>query len=159
MNELKDYLFGELTGEEKRRVEERLAADADYRLEFERLQLTQTALLAAPEPELPRRIAFVSDPVFEKPTFWQRLLAPAWAYACAAMLSCAILAHGYLSRDAAAGLDEVAVNARIEKAVAAVRNESEKRHEHMVKAMEETVRYMQERTLRVERAGYVEARQ
>lgn len=158
MNELKDYLWGELRGEEKLRVEERLAADADYRLEYERLQLTQTALLAAPEPEMPRRIAFVSDPVFEKPSFWQRLLAPSWAYACAAMLSAAILAHGWMGRSSA-GLDEVAINARIEKAVTAVRTDSEKRHAQMVQAMEETLTYWQKRTLRIERAGYEEARQ
>ena len=160
MNELKDYLLGELRDEEKRRVEERLAADAEYRLEFERLQLTQTALLAAPEPEMPRRIAFVSDPVFEKPSLWQRLFAsPMAAYGCAAMLSCAILAHGWVGRSAAAGLDETAVNARIEKAVAEVRVDTEKRHTQMMLAMEETLTFMQKRTMRVERAGYVEARQ
>ena len=160
MNELKDYLLGELRDEEKRRVEERLAADAEYRLEFERLQLTQTALLAAPEPEMPRRIAFVSDPVFEKPSLWQRLFAsPMAAYGCAAMLSCAILAHGWMGRSAAAGLDETAVNARIEKAGAEVRADSEKRHTQMMLAVEETFKYMRKQSLRVERTGYQEARQ
>jgi anti-sigma factor RsiW len=159
MNELKDYLLGELTPAEKRAVEERLAADAAYRLEYERLSLTQNALLAVPEPEMPRRIAFVSDPVFEnKPTFWQRLVGPAWAYGCAAMLSAAILAHGFLSGGGAPA-GEAALQARIDKAVAEVRAENDRRHEQMVVAVEKTFDYMRKESLRVERASYEEGRQ
>lgn len=155
MNELKDYLLGELSAAERSAVEERLAADDGYRLEYERLAMTRTALLAAPEPEMPRRIAFVSDPVFA-PSFWQRLFAPAWAYGCAAMLCCAILAHGYLGRGTA--LDDAAVNARIERAVAAVRGENDRRHEQMVVAVEKTFDYMRRESVRVERASYEEGR-
>jgi len=158
VNELKDYLLGELTPDEKRRVEERLATDAEYRLEYERLQLTQTALLAAPGLEMPRRIAFVSDPVFEKPSqpsFWQRLFAPTWAYGCAAMLSVAILGHGWLARTSS--VDESLVNARIEKAVASVRAEQEQRHAQFVQATEDAFKYLRERSMRVERASYVTA--
>lgn len=163
MNELKDYLLGELTPAERRQVEERLAQDADYRLEYERLSLTQNALLAVPEPEMPRRIAFVSDPVFEnKPTFWQRLFAPTWAYGCAAMLSCAIVGHGWLARSNG-GLDEATVNARIEKAVgqavAEVRQDSERKHAQVVHAVEQTFEYMRKQSMRVERASYEEGRQ
>lgn len=156
MNELKDYLLGELSASERRQVEDRLAADAEYRLEYERLALTQQSLLAAPEPEMPRRIAFVSDPVFDRqPSFWQRLFAPAWAYGCAALLSCAILAHGYLGREAA---DESVIQARIDKAVAQVRAENEKRYEQMVVAVEKTFEYQRRESLRLERASYEEGK-
>jgi len=168
MNELKDYLLGELGPAEARAVEERLAADPEYRLEYERLALTQNALLAVGEPEMPRRIAFVSDPVFAEPgfaeprlraqpSFWQRLFAPAWAYGCAAMLAGAILAHGWLARPAGA-LDEAAVNARIAEAVAQVRADSDRRHEQMVVAVEKTFEYMRRESVRVERASYEEGR-
>jgi anti-sigma factor RsiW len=156
MNELKDYLLGELNETERRAVEERLAADSSYRLEYERLTMTPQALLAVPEPEMPRRIAFVSDPVFERrPSLWQRLMGPAWAYGCAAMLSCAILAHGFLARSAA---DESAIQARIDKAVASVRLENEKRYEQMVVAVEKTFEYQRRESLRPVRASYEEGR-
>jgi hypothetical protein len=48
---------------------------------------------------VPRRISFVSDPVFE-PSWWQRFLStgPKLGFASAAMLSMAILAHGVVTR-------------------------------------------------------------
>jgi hypothetical protein len=156
MNELKDYLLDELTPDEKRRVEERLAADGEYRQEFERLRMTQTALLAAPGPEMPRRIAFVSDPVFEsKPSFWSRLFAPTWAYGCAALLSVAILGHGWISSRGSS--DEAMINARIDKAVAEIRAEQDRRHAQFVRSAEDAFQYLRERSLRVERASYVTA--
>lgn len=58
-----------------------------------RAAATIAALRALPYEEPPRRIAFVSDKVFE-PTWWQRLwAAPKWGFASAALLSGAILFH------------------------------------------------------------------
>lgn len=65
--------------------------------EQERLQFTLNALRAVPDQEIPRRISFVSDKVFE-PKWWQRF--PVWGMASAAMLSLAVLTHGYLMRPA-----------------------------------------------------------
>ncbi|MBN8733293.1 MAG: hypothetical protein J0L64_22350 [Acidobacteria bacterium] len=58
-----------------------------------RAAATIAALRALPYEEPPRRIAFVSDKVFE-PTWWQRLwAAPKWGFASAALLSGAIFFH------------------------------------------------------------------
>jgi len=62
-------------------------------LQDERAAATVAALRSLPYEEPPRRIAFVSDKVFE-PTWWQRFWAvPKWGFASAAMLSGAILFH------------------------------------------------------------------
>ena len=93
-DDLKDLFFGEIDARERKRVEEHLAACIACQAEYDRLQLTQTALLSVPEEELPRRIAFVSDKVFE-PRWYQKLWnsGPKLGFAAAAMLSCAILVH------------------------------------------------------------------
>ncbi len=92
---LKDYVFGELDAAGRREVEAAVAADAGLREELARLQVTQSAMFALREEELPRRIAFVSDKVFE-PTWWQVWLnsGPRMAFASAALLAGAIVFHG-----------------------------------------------------------------
>ncbi|MDX2179627.1 MAG: hypothetical protein SFV18_08555 [Bryobacteraceae bacterium] len=65
----------------------------------ERLAATLTALRSLPDEEIPRRIAFVSDKVFE-PKWWQRF--PAWSFASAMLLAGAIVVHGYAQRPPAA---------------------------------------------------------
>jgi hypothetical protein len=71
------------------------------REELERLRLTQAALFSLEEEEVPRRIAFVSDKVFE-PRWWQRIWhsAPVMGLASACILSAAIVAHGLVDRTA-----------------------------------------------------------
>jgi anti-sigma factor RsiW len=92
---LKDYVFGELSVAERRAVEASLASDAALRDELARLQLTQSALFSLREEEMPRRIAFVSDKVFE-PRWWQVWLnsGPRLGFASAALLAGAIVFHG-----------------------------------------------------------------
>jgi hypothetical protein len=48
---------------------------------------------------MPRRIAFVSDPVFQ-PSWWQRFWAstPQLGFASAALLAAAITTHGFVSK-------------------------------------------------------------
>src|SRR5260370_2036268 len=64
--------------------------------EMERLRVTHAALLTLKEEEIPQRIAFVSDKIFE-PRWWQRIWrsAPALGFASAALLAAAILVHAY----------------------------------------------------------------
>jgi len=92
---LKDYVFGELDAAGRRAVEAAVAADAALREELARLQLTQSALFSLRDEELPRRIAFVSDKVFE-PKWWQVWLnsGPRLGFASAALLAGAIVFHG-----------------------------------------------------------------
>jgi len=114
----------------------------------ERVAATVAALRAVPYEEPPRRIAFVSDKVFE-PTWWQRLwAAPRWGFASAAMLSGAIVFHA-ASRPAPvvvqnspapvvqAAAPSVDVDALIQKAVAETEKKGEARTLALVKAAEE----------------------
>jgi anti-sigma factor RsiW len=89
---LKDYVFGELDTAGRRAVESHMGECGECRQEWERLQMTQTALFSVRDEEMPRRIAFVSDKVFE-PTWWQRFWnsAPKLGFASAAMLSAALV--------------------------------------------------------------------
>lgn len=97
--DLKAYFFGELPEDERRRVAAHLETDAAARAELARLEATQSMLGFVQDEELPRRIAFVSDKVFE-PTWWQRFWASGaqLGFASAALLALAVVSHGWLSR-------------------------------------------------------------
>src|ERR1043166_2629294 len=66
------------------------------REELERLRFTQTALLSLPEVEVPQRIAFVSDKIFE-PRWWQTIWrsGPAMGFASAALVAIAMFVHAF----------------------------------------------------------------
>ena len=117
---LKDYVFGELNAAERRAVETACAADPALREELARLQVTQSALFSLREEELPRRIAFVSDKVFE-PKWWQVWLnsGPRLGFASAAMLAGAIVFHGFAAAPTAGPAPAVAFDqARFEQRIA-----------------------------------------
>ena len=97
--DLKAYFFGELPEDERRRIAAHLETDAAARAELARLEATQSMLGFVQDEELPRRIAFVSDKVFE-PTWWQRFWASGaqLGFASAALLALAVVGHGWLSR-------------------------------------------------------------
>jgi anti-sigma factor RsiW len=101
--DLKEYVLGESPREEARRIEAHAAACEVCRDEIARLQLTRGALLGLRDEEPPRRIAFVSDRVFE-PRWYRRLWnsGPHLGFAAAAMLACAILVHAFALRAAPA---------------------------------------------------------
>ena len=76
--DLRDYLFGELKPAEAAEVERFLEHSSEARDELEKLKQTHRSLLSLPEEEIPRRIAFVSDKVFEPSLlkrWWQGMLA------------------------------------------------------------------------------------
>lgn len=122
---LKDYVFGELDAAGRRAVETAVAADAALRDELARLQLTQSALFSLRDEELPRRIAFVSDKVFE-PKWWQVWLnsGPRLGFASAALLAGAIVFHGAVQprpvMAPVAQLDQAKFEQRIAEEVARV---------------------------------------
>jgi anti-sigma factor RsiW len=95
--DLKAYMLGELPESEKLQVAGHVRECASCGEEMERLSLTHLALVSLRDEEVPRRIAFVSDKVFE-PRWWQRVWhsGPAMAFASATVLACAILAHGFV---------------------------------------------------------------
>jgi anti-sigma factor RsiW len=122
--DLKAYLLGEAGNGESWQVEQHLAGCAGCRQEIERLHVMQSALLSLREEEPPRRIAFVSDKVFE-PRWYQRLWrsGPGVGFAAAAMLSAAILINAtYRPPEVAApsnhGVSSAQVQAMIQSEVA-----------------------------------------
>lgn len=96
--DLRDYLFEELTGAQRAEVRLHLKACAPCTSELQSLRLTHSALLTLRDEEIPQRIGFVSDKVFE-PSPVRRWVAGFWTSAArlgfvsAAMLSAAILVH------------------------------------------------------------------
>ena len=125
--DLRDYYLKELTDPQQRLVESHVKDCPACRQEMERLRLTQAALFSLRDEEIPQRIAFVSDPVFEASRA-QRWWAAFWGssarlgFAGAALLSAALL-FSTLTRTAghssASGLSPAEVDQRIQKAVAA----------------------------------------
>ena len=141
--DLKDYFLKELARPQALLVEEHVQNCRSCHEELDRLRLTEAALFALRDEEIPQRIAFVSDPVLEPPT-WRRWLAAFWGngarlgFASAAMLSIAILVSA-LTRPApaplvkapapvvSASLSQEPVQAQIQAAVDKAVRESEAR--------------------------------
>ena len=71
-HDLRDYVLDELDTAQRTEVETWLAGSTEGRQEVERLRLTFGALRSLPDEEPPRRIAFISDKIFE-PSPWVRL--------------------------------------------------------------------------------------
>ncbi len=121
--DLKAYVLGEVAQREKVVVEDHVRACQGCREELERLRLTQTSLLAIEAEEIPQRIAFVSDRVFE-PRWWQTMWrsGPAMGFASAALLAGAIVVHGFSLRPSASaqpGVDAAQIEQRVEGQVTA----------------------------------------
>jgi anti-sigma factor RsiW len=95
----KGFVLQEIPPEERRKMEEHLRGCAACRQEVDSLGLTIVAVRRLPQQPAPRRLAFVSDPVFELP-WWKRMWrmpAPAWGFAGALVIAGAIFAHGLLA--------------------------------------------------------------
>lgn len=127
--DLKEYLFGELSADQRVSVDRHLLTCATCQEELAALSATRSAILCMHEEEPPRRIAFVSDKVFE-PRWWQKILAsgPQLGFASAAMLTAAIVFHAVHTPAALpapapapvmARVDQKAVEAELEKRVQA----------------------------------------
>jgi anti-sigma factor RsiW len=136
--DLKDYLLNSLADSDRRRLEAHVKICAACREELDRLRLTEAALFSLREEEIPQRIAFVSDPVFE-PSRWRRWWTGFWGspgrlgFASAAMLAGAILFSAAtrpgappatvrfqpapVSHQAAAVISEAEIERRIQAAV------------------------------------------
>jgi anti-sigma factor RsiW len=144
--DLRDYFFGELAEEDRQQVELHSRSCLTCREELNRLRSMQAALLAVADEEIPQRIGFVSDRVYEPSLvrrwwrgFWGS--APRLGFAAAAMLSVAIIVSA-MHRPAVvtppASVDIAKLqadfsrqlNESVQKAVA----ESDARHERLLAA-------------------------
>jgi hypothetical protein len=125
----KSYALGELDSRARQEAESHVAACADCQDELAGLRVTLDAMATLREEELPRRIAFVSDKVFE-PRWYERLtqtfLRP--SFAAAAVIAAAILVHAFVRpvsapasapSQAMAQVDTSAIEARVTAEVTA----------------------------------------
>jgi anti-sigma factor RsiW len=140
--DLKGYFLKEMPEPQRRQTEEHVRQCQACREELDRLRLTEAALFALREEEIPQRIAFVSDQVFE-PSAWRRWWTTFWGsparlgFASAAMLSMAILVFAVARTSGpsavrgrpvvTAAMSEADVQARIQAAVDKAVHESEGR--------------------------------
>ncbi len=140
--DLKAYCIGETSPREKTMVEDHVRVCGNCREELERLNLTRTALVTLPDEEVPQRIAFVSDKVFE-PRWWLAFWrsGPAMGFVSAAVLATAIFVHAFarpqVMPPAPSPIDtakieqriEQEVNARMQIAITRAINDTEARQE------------------------------
>jgi anti-sigma-K factor RskA len=154
--DLKAFSLGEATAAEKRQVELHVKSCGACREELSRLELTFASLGALRDEEIPKRIAFVSDKVFE-PSWWQRIWSsgPQLGFASAGMLAAALVFHAVYpsnaptaqpqmasvqTANAPAALTEEQIQKRIDdavfKAVAQVEERQNKRTTELLAAAE-----------------------
>jgi anti-sigma factor RsiW len=119
----KAYALGELAAKDQREAEAHAATCEGCRGELAQVRLTMDTLSALREEEVPRRIAFVSDKVFE-PRWWETFLRPTFAAAC--VIAAAIVMHGYMMRPAA--VDTAAIQAQVNQAVSRAVADVERRN-------------------------------
>ena len=97
---MRDYAFGELPADRQPELEQHLGVCGECTLELDRLRLTTAALRTLPDREIPQRIAFVSDKVFE-PSPVSRFFAGFWnsasrlGFASACVLGAALIVSAY----------------------------------------------------------------
>ncbi len=167
-SDLKDYFFGELGEAECARVRTHLESCPTCAEELDRLRLTEGALHSLRQEDPPRRIAFVSDRVFE-PRWWQVWWnsAPRLGFASAALLAIAILVHAFARpvvvvnrppvQAAAIQVPARAVDAsRVEDAVRAAVAESEARQARKTAELVEATRRDIEFQRRADRVQFEE---
>jgi len=114
------YTLGELDSAVRRNAEAHARSCAACREELARLRLTLDALSTLREEEPPRRIAFVSDKVFE-PRWWELFRTP--SFAGALLIAVAILVHTF----ARPAVNEKQIEMVVARAVADVETRYEKR--------------------------------
>lgn len=107
----KAYALGELNPAQRREAEAHASSCEVCQQEWAALGATLQALAVLREEEIPRRIAFVSDKVFE-PRWWQMFLRP--SFAAAALVAGAITLHAFVGQPfVKQGEDPQAMEARL----------------------------------------------
>jgi hypothetical protein len=161
--DLRDYFFGELAENDRRQADLHIKGCASCREELDRLRSAQAVLLTIPDEEIPQRIAFISDRVYEPSAmrrwwlaFWGS--APRLGFAAAAMLSAAILVHAThqpAPQSPAPAVDMVKLQAdfsrQVNEAVAKAVAESDARHEQRTAVLLATASTRFEAQIKAER--------
>lgn len=154
--DLRDYLFEELSAAQAGDVRQHLKSCSPCSSELQALRLTHSTLLTLRDEDMPQRIGFVSDKVFE-PSPVRRWFTGFWTssarlgFASAALLSAAILVHPIqivrnVHNDAqSAQLTQAEIDRRIDAAVAA--KVSAQVNTAVAQAVAETEKSAQKRTM------------
>jgi anti-sigma factor RsiW len=129
----KGYALGELAAEDRRAAEAHAVSCEGCRAELAQVRLTVDTLSELRMEEVPRRIAFISDKVFE-PRWWEVFLKP--SFAAALVVAAAIVMHGYMTRP---GMDDAAIQARVDQAVTKAVAAVEERNAQAVNAVNNTI--------------------
>lgn len=170
---LRDYAFDELPAGERREMEQHLTACQCCATELHQLQLTTAAMRTIPDQEIPQRIAFVSDKIFQPSPvarffsgFWNSAARLGFASAC--IVATALLAMTFHRPpeirtivQTASGIDvSKQIDDAVTKAVQQVRAEDaqltkaalaaaeirhEREHRMLMASMEQSLEVMQKR--------------
>ena len=139
--DLRDYFLKELPGPEGKQVELHVKICAACREELERLRATEAALVSLSDEEIPQRLAFVSDKIFE-PSPARRAWVAFWGsgarlgFASAAMLSAALVVYT-VGGAQKGGSREVALTPQIQAAMDRAVAASETHMEQRIAAVQE----------------------
>ena len=139
----KAYALGEMERAARREAEIHAAVCADCRDELTSVRMTLNALSTLREQEVPRRIAFISDKVFE-PRWWQRIWNPNLAAAC--VIAAAILVHAFARPSESSGRVQAEIDAAVNKAVAEVEARHAEQTERILSLYDERLTNMYKTT-------------
>jgi anti-sigma factor RsiW len=164
--DLRDYFLKELPAPERQQVDLHLKTCSACREEVDRLRLTEAALASLRDEEVPRRLAFVSDKIFE-PSPWQRAWAGFWnsgarlGFASAAMLSVALVVFaitGGAQKQTTNLTPQVQqeIQAAVDKAVSASEARTEERITRLAGYADAAVDYSRRQEMMIERSSYGE---
>ena len=148
----KAYALDEVDANTRREAEAHAATCASCREELATLRLTLDAMATLRDEEMPRRIAFVSDKVFE-PKWYQRLWSP--TFAGASVVAVAILIHGF-ERPAGA-VDQAQIQAQVDQAVTKAVAQVEAKNREQLEVMSDAVELLNKQFRRayLQTAGFV----
>ncbi len=143
--DLRDYFLKELPDPQGRQVEAHVRGCEACREELDRLRLTEAALLTLREEEIPQRIAFVSDKIFEPSTarrWWDAFWGSSarLVFASAVIIAVALVVRPVTSPVAPPApattvqtVSEAGIQSRIDAAVRAAVAQVEARQEEKTK--------------------------
>jgi anti-sigma factor RsiW len=152
--DLRDYFLKELPGPDGKQVEVHIKICAACREELERLRVTEAALVSLRDEEMPQRLAFVSDKIFE-PSPVRRAWAALVIYTVGAAPKGGGRAEALTPQIQAAVDRAVAASeARMEQRIAAVQEENRKERRQLVAWADSLMDYSRREELMVVRSNY-----
>jgi anti-sigma factor RsiW len=183
--DLRDYFLRELPDPERKQVEIHAKTCAACREELDGLRLTEAALVSLGDEEIPQRLAFVSDKIFE-PSPLRRAWSAFWGsasklgFASAAMLSIALVVFALAGAvrkgvpsgpgtaealtpqevqhqiDAAVDRAVAASETKLERRISEIEQDNRKERQQLVRWADSLVDYSRRQELMVERSSYGE---